>query len=171
MASNEDQRRWLVCYTAPRSEKKADALLKAKGIESFLPTQKVLKQWSDRKKWVVEPLFRSYLFVYITQSEEGAVLRTSGISRFVYYLGKPAVVPDKQIEDIRLLLRNEVPVESIPSNLKKGDRVRVNSGPLMDLEGQLIDIHGKRKLLIHLKGIDQSLVVELPPSSIDRIPG
>ncbi len=159
----------MVCYTAPRAEKKVNERLKKWEIEAYLPTQRVLKQWSDRKKWVEEALFRSYIFVKVKPREQHQVLQVPGILRFIYYLGQPAEISEKQIEDIRALLRNEVPLETVPLNLKKGDFIRITAGPLKDIEGQLMEIQGKRKLVIHLKGIEQSLVASVSPHQIEKI--
>src|ERR1700744_6480890 len=92
---------WYPVYTNPRAEIKAHRALTDKGIVSYLPLHRQLKQWSDRKKWVDEPFIRSYLFVYIKESERTAVLMTKGISRFIYFSGEIATIPDRQIEDLR----------------------------------------------------------------------
>jgi transcription antitermination factor NusG len=169
MKLEKNRKRWLVCYTAPRAEKKVNERLKNWEIEAYLPTQRVLKQWSDRKKWVEEALFRSYIFVRVTPVEQQQVVQVPGILRFIYYLGRPAEISEKQIEDIRALLRNEVPLEAMPLNLKKGDLIRITAGPLKDIEGQLLKIQGKRKLVIRLKGIEQSVVASISPHQIEKI--
>ena len=165
----EDSPKWLVCYTAPRAEKKANLRLEKWGIETYLPLQKVLKQWSDRKKWVYEPLFRSYLFVHITKSQYLTVLQTPGIVRIIQYMGKPAEVSQQQIDDVKRLLANELPLEVTTEDFSKGDLVRITGGPLTGLEGILRDIQGEKKLIVSLKGIDQSVVATLPPHYVERI--
>src|SRR5690242_4387425 len=95
---------WYPVYTRPRAEKKALQALESRGIECYLPLQRQLKQWSDRKKWVEEPLIRSYLFVRIAARDQPAVLMTPGISRFIYFGGKVAVMPERQIRDLKLLM-------------------------------------------------------------------
>src|ERR1700749_2351257 len=89
--------KWYPVYTHPRTEKKAAAALLAKGIITYLPLQRQLKQWSDRKKWIEEPLIKSYLFVKITEHQQADVLMTKGIARFIYFSNKVATMPDKQI--------------------------------------------------------------------------
>ncbi|RYE30640.1 MAG: UpxY family transcription antiterminator, partial [Sphingobacteriaceae bacterium] len=100
--------KWYPVYTRSRTEKQAFDLLQKKGIEAYLPLQKTLKQWSDRKKWVTEPLFQSYLFVHITPKQQTEVLMTKGIVRFLYHAGKIANMPDQQIDEIQLLLANDI---------------------------------------------------------------
>lgn len=164
-----EEKKWLVCYTAPRAEKKANERLESWGIKTFLPLQKVLKQWSDRKKWVYEPLFRSYLFVHITNDQYMTVLQTPGIVRIVHYLGKPAIVREEQIEYVKRLLKNEVPLETSTKQFKRGDFIRITGGPLTGLEGILQDIQGQKKLIIGLKGIEQSVIATLSPHMVEMI--
>ena len=80
--------KWYPVYTFPKAEKKAHQALLSKGIESYLPLRRQLKQWSDRKKWVEEPFIKSYLFVYIAEHEQTEVLMTKGIARFIYFSNK-----------------------------------------------------------------------------------
>src|SRR5689334_17076658 len=102
--SKTDRHKWYPVYTFPKAEKKAHQALLHKGIETHLPMRRQLKQWSDRKKWIDEPLIKSYLFVRISQQEQSEVLMTKGVSRFIYFGGKVASMPDKQIENLKLLM-------------------------------------------------------------------
>src|ERR1700761_3172721 len=96
--------KWYPVYTNPRSEKKAHEALLNKGIETYMPLRRQLKQWSDRKKWVEEPLIKSYLFVHIAEREQADVLMTRGVARFIYFGSKIATIPDRQIDDLKLLM-------------------------------------------------------------------
>src|SRR4051812_47027918 len=102
MAFNTDTGvlKWYPVYTNPRAEKKAYEALVNKGIEAYLPLQRTLKQWSDRKKWVEEPLIKSYLFVRIAEHAQAEVLMTKGIARFIYFSGRISPMPDRQIEEL-----------------------------------------------------------------------
>jgi transcriptional antiterminator RfaH len=104
LQTNTDTCKWYPVYTNPRAEKKAYQALINKGINAYLPLHRQLKKWSDRKKWVEEPFIHSYLFVYIKQTEQAEVLMTKGISRFIYFSGKIASMPERQIEDLRLIM-------------------------------------------------------------------
>src|ERR1700744_6665019 len=88
--------KWYPVYTNPRAEKKAYQALLNKGIETYLPLHRQLKQWSDRKKWVEEPLIKSYLFVKIAEQQQTEVLMTRGVSRFIYFSNKITSMPEKQ---------------------------------------------------------------------------
>src|SRR4051812_43960085 len=103
LAANTATRKWYPVYTHARAEKKACQALIKKGIETYLPLNRQLKQWSDRKKWVEEPFIKSYLFVYITEQEQMEVLMTKGIARFIYFSGKITCMPFTQIDELKLL--------------------------------------------------------------------
>lgn len=136
-------RKWLAVYSRPRWEKKVDQLLSAKGIESYCPLNKVRRKWSDRVKVVEEPLFKSYVFVKVNEENRAAVRTTPGVINFVYWEGKPAVIKEKEINTIKRFLDEYENVELQPINLKVHQRVKVITGPLMDQEGEVVDLHRK----------------------------
>src|ERR1700761_942522 len=103
--------KWYPVYTHPRAEKKASLALLSKGIETYLPLRRQLKQWSDRKKWVEEPLIKSYLFVRIAEHDQTEVLMTRGIARFIYFGGKIASMPASQIDNLKLLMMSPLELE------------------------------------------------------------
>jgi len=162
-----DQYQWYPVYTNPRAEKKAYELLAKKKIEVYLPLKKTLKQWSDRKKWIQEPLISSYLFVYITVSEMADVLTTPGISRFIYFSGKVATMPEKQIEQIKRLLQTDSPFSITTKQFEKGEQVRVIAGPLQGLTGELIEYQSEKRILLRLGPVGESLLVKISPDIID----
>jgi transcription antitermination factor NusG len=96
---------WFAVYTKSRMEKKVALRLQEAGIEAYCPVSKKRKQWSDRKKWVEEPLFRSYVFVNIDLAKQSPIVRrTLGVVNFLYWLGKPAVIQDAEIMAIQQFL-------------------------------------------------------------------
>jgi len=167
MLSTQDTYSWYPVYTNPRAEKKTFEQLGKKGIETYLPTQKTLKQWSDRKKWVEEPLFNSYLFVKISKKEYTEVLMTKGVCRFVYFCGKAAFIPEAQINQLKLLTSNNINFEVVDPGYKKGESVRVKMGPLAGLMGELIDFCSHKKLLIKVEHINHALLVQVPMAFIE----
>lgn len=152
---------WYPVYTNPRAEKKAYQLLINKGIETYLPLSRQLKQWSDRKKWVEEPLIKSYIFVRIPSSQMTEVLMTNGISRFLYFSGKIASMPERQIEQLKLLMSTETEMEIIDYALHKGERVIIKAGPLQGLIGELIDFYSQSRLLLKIDHIGKSLLIQI----------
>ncbi len=153
---------WYPVYTNPRAEKKAAGLLAKKGIEIYLPLQKTLKQWSDRKKWVDEPLIKSYIFVYISAQQQMNVLVTPGISRFLYFSGKVATMPARQIEQLRLLLASESDMEITSYRMEKGQAVKVIGGPLQGLSGELVDYQSQKKVILRLDHTGHAVMVQIP---------
>ena len=157
---------WYALYTKPRWEKKISHLLDEKRIENYLPLQKVLKQWSDRKKWIQEPLFRSYIFVHILPDEHLSTLQTAGVVRFVSFERKAVMILPVQIEAIKTFVQTgEECVDDSP-DVRTGDRVVVVRGSLKGLEGRLVQISKKKRLRIMIEGIQQSLHIKVPLSYI-----
>jgi transcription antitermination factor NusG len=136
-------RKWLAIYTRPRWEKKVNTLLLEKGLESYCPLNKVRRKWSDRVKVVEEPLFKSYVFVKVSDEDRSAVRMTPGAINFVYWNGKPAVVREKEIVAIKKFLDEYENVEAHKVEIKVDERVRVTNGTLMDHEGKVLDVRHK----------------------------
>ena len=161
-------KKWFALYTKPRWEKKVNLTLLKKGIEVWCPVQKVQKQWSDRKKIIEEPLFKSYLFVQIDYVPERLrVLMTDGALNFVHYLGKPAIIRNEEIDVIKRYLNEEKSKIDIISaeGFKKDSKVKINTGVFIDQEGTILRT-GKRKVYVELKSLGQIMIVEF---SIDSI--
>lgn len=159
----ETEKKWYALYTKPRWEKKIDTVLVKKGIESWCPLQKIERQWSDRKKIVEEPLFKSYIFVRISPAERTAVLSTDGILNFVHYLKKPAIIKDAEIDLIKKYLAEKD--ASIYILSKEGyaeeTRIKVNHGVFMGNEGTVLR-SGRKKVYVKLESLGQVMVVEFP---------
>lgn len=139
----EVPKKWLAVYTRPRWEKKVNKLFVDKGLESYCPLNKVRRKWSDRIKLVEEPLFKSYVFVKVSEEDRAIVRTTSGAINFVYWNGKPAVVKEREIIAIKKFLDEYENVEARPLELKVNQRVRVTNGTLMDQEGKVLDVRHK----------------------------
>lgn len=155
------ERHWYAIYTAPKAEKKISTRLLQQGIDHYLPTQKILKQWSDRKKWVEEPLFRSYLFVHIDESLYYQVLNTHGVVKFVSFGGKAATIPSFQIETIRRLLMESTNIEITQEELEVGTPIEVIAGPLMGTLGELISIRGEQRVAVKIHTLDTSVLINI----------
>jgi transcription antitermination factor NusG len=135
--------KWFAIYTRPRWEKKVNGLLLQKGIECYCPLNKVRRKWSDRIKLVEEPLFKSYVFVKVTDEQRSDVRMTNGVVNFVYWNGKPAIIKEKEIQTIKRFLDEHENVEAVKMNVQEGERVVVTSGPMMDQQGEVIEVKNK----------------------------
>ena len=138
------EKKWYVVYTRPRWEKKVASFLLAKGIEHYCPLNKVLRQWTDRKKLLLEPLFKGYLFVKLEEAVKWDIKNVDGIINFVYWLGKPAHVKETEIVTIRKFLQEFSSVEVTERDMHVNARVVVKQGVLMNYQGIIIEIKGSR---------------------------
>ncbi|MEK9517166.1 MAG: UpxY family transcription antiterminator [Flavobacteriaceae bacterium] len=142
---------WLVVYTKPKNEKKVALELERLGIENYCPMLTLLKQYSDRKKKVKQPLIPSYVFVRTEEKDRQKVFQVSGVVRFVFWLGKPAVVKEKEIEILRDHLKGVYHDVSF-QNTQKGDLLTIPSGPFKGSEG-IVERIDKNKICIRLLGL------------------
>jgi len=159
---------WYAVYTRPKWEKKVAELLQKKKIDNYCPLYKSVRQWSDRKKTIMEPLFTSYVFVNMTEKEQLFVKQTDGVLNFVYWLGKPAVIKNEEIDVIRkFLAENEhVRLEQIEVNVN--DRIKIINGPFKYWEGSVTEIRPK-SVKVLLPSLGYALVAEIPKSRIELI--
>ena len=152
---------WYAVYTRPRWEKKVAGLLQDKGFEHYCPLNKVMKQWSDRKRVVLEPLFKGYLFVQVEESKKWDLLNINGIVNYVYWLGKPARIRESEIETIRKFLNEFSNVEVIEGTMPVKSTVRIKQGVMMNYQGILLELNGnKAKVKIESMGIRLSAVFD-----------
>jgi transcription termination/antitermination protein NusG len=163
-------KKWFAVYTKPRWEKKVAELLTKKKIENYCPLNKVKKQWADRKKIVLEPLFISYVFVRVSEGEHVPLLQTAGIINLVYWLGMPAVIRDVEIDVIQKFLdeHSNVQLERTKVNVNVNDMVRVINGPLMEHEGRVLSVKNKT-VKINLPSLGYMMVAEIESTNIELI--
>jgi transcription antitermination factor NusG len=161
--------KWLAVYTKPRWEKKVDALLQQKGIESYCPLNKVHRQWSDRRKIVEEPLFKSYVFVRTDEEGRSEIRMTQGVVNFVYWNGKPAVIKDKEIQIIRRFLNEYHDVEAVKMEFAANDPVEVTAGAMMGQRGKIIEIKNKTAK-VRIDSLGYMLVAYIDPLNLVRAP-
>ncbi|TVQ64950.1 MAG: UpxY family transcription antiterminator [Balneolaceae bacterium] len=142
-----DQNRiWRAFYTRPRHEKKAADRLEDE-FEVYCPVVETRVQWSDRVKKVKKPLFTGYLFARVNEKERMILLEDPSVSRTVTWLGKPAVIKDEEIRDIKILLEEIKPDDVEIQTFEEGQRVRIDSGSLREMEGIIVEVKGKKARL------------------------
>jgi len=151
---------WIAVYTKSRHEQIVVNELSKKNIESYCPMFKERRQWSDRKKWVHFPLFRSYVFANIEINENIYVLQTIGVNKIVKFQEKISIIPDQVIDNIKNIIEGGYNIEQADYFIK-GDEVRVVSGPLKGLDGVVIDLRGANKIIIKIEAIQQAFSVEI----------
>lgn len=163
------QTNWYVLYTAPRAEKKVNTRLSEKGITTYLPLIKSLKQWSDRKKWVEEPAFNSYIFINGNEEILELSLTTPGVLKVISFGNTPQTIPNNQIEWLKLLLNSPELIE-IKDHLQKGDNVEVISGPFMGIKGKVISSKSDKKFAVNIEIMNRAICVKVAPQLLKKIP-
>ena len=159
--------KWHAVYVKSRTEKKAQTELQFKEIETFLPLQRKLRQWSDRKKWVEMPLISGYLFVKICRKEYDSVLQSDYVVSYVRFEGVAAVIPENQIDYLKLMLQQDnLDIEIVHESFAPGQMIDVVAGPLIGLRGKLVRIKGKNKVAVELEQLGYAVLVEIPAQDI-----
>ena len=160
-------KKWYGVYTRPKWEKKVFTSLQDKGFEAYCPLNRVRKKWSDRFKLVEEPLFKSYVFVHITEEEQSLIRYVGGIVNFVYWIGKPAVIKTEDIERIKRFLNEHDDVRAESWQPQGGDQVVITSGVMMDLEGTVLSV-GKNKVEVKLDSLGCKLVAYISKEKVQK---
>ena len=160
--------RWYAVYVKSRYEKKTSKLLEDRHIEVYLPLLNRLKQWSDRKKMVEEPLFKSYIFVRTDLKNYYDILNTPGIVRFVGFEGKPVPVPDNQIVAVRQFVGeydDSCSIDELQA-LREGQLVEIVYGEMRGLVGRLVSLQGKQRLVVDIESVGQSIPINISRSQV-----
>ena len=148
---------WYAVHTRPRWEKKVASLLQGKDIENYCPLNKVIRQWSDRKKTILEPLFKGYVFVQVEEAAKWEVLAINGIVNYVHWLGKPARIRDSEIDTIRRFLHEFEDIDVTETGMQVNTAVQVKQGVLMNYKGIVLEVQGNRaRVKIESMGIQLS---------------
>jgi len=155
---------WYAVYVRSRYEKKVHQWLEEKELTSFLPLLETMRQWSDRKKKVYEPLFRGYVFVNIDMKHEHVkVLETEGVVKFIGIGRNPSVISERDIEWLRTLVREPDALHQTVSTMPVGRKVRVLAGPFKDLEGIVVKRGREDRMVIFFDSIMQGIEVSIIP--------
>jgi len=151
--------KWYPVYTRSRAEKKAYDELLRKGITAYLPLKKTVRQWSDRKKIVEEPLIKSYLFVYISGKEYADVLMTNGVARFLYFSGNITSIPEQQMNDLKLLLATDADLEVFDYDIQPGQKVLIKAGPFKGMVAEMVSLHNKHRIILRLHNMGYAIEI------------
>lgn len=159
---------WNVIYTKSRSEKAVAEKLALAGFEVYCPLLKTKKLWSDRWKWVEEPLFRSYCFVKSDEALREKVLFTPSVVRYVFHCGKPAIIRDQEMAALQNWLGTYAHDSLISENLNPQDRIRIKSGALLEKEATIIESKGNYAIL-YLEDMGMQVKVDLRRNLIEKV--
>ena len=151
-------KKWFVIYTKPKQELKVVTELSKIGIFSYCPTVKMLKQYSDRKKKIEKPLMPSYVMVYIEECRRSTVFSIPGIVRYLFWLGKPAIIHESEIDIMKQHLEGVYTDISI-SSLIKGQLYEITEGPLAGKTGKVIEMK-KNKVKLEITSLGMMVVLK-----------
>lgn len=158
---------WVVIYTRPRHEKKVFTKLLEAGITAFLPTIKSLRIWTDRQKYIDDPLFPSYVFVYLNDFDDHHKVKL--VDGFLYYVtfGKElARINGKIITSLQLMVDSKQQIEVSEEVFNPGDQVCISDGILTGLSGEIIDRGGERKILVRVNLLRRNILMAMPAKAI-----
>ncbi len=158
---------WRVFYTTPRAEKKCESRLQDSGIEVLLPKRIVIRQWADRKKKIIEPLFPNYIFARVDEALRLRVLQTDGIVRTVSFGSEFAIISEEEIKNLILTQNDPSRLELFGTPLPpKGRKVIIEEGPMKGLRGEIISHRGKTHVIVSVSSIRQYVRINVPAAWI-----
>lgn len=159
---------WFALYTRHQHEKVIAGVLEKKGFEIFLPLYTTLRRWKDRSKRLSLPLFPCYVFLRGDLSKRLDIVTIPGVHSIVSAGGRPAPIPEAEIDPIRRMIESKIGVEPHPF-LREGDRVRITSGPLAGLEGILVRKKSLYRVVVSIEMLQKSVAAEVDVSMIELV--
>lgn len=161
-SNNSDN--WYIAYTHNRCEKKVNQKARELGLESYLPLQLQVRQWSDRIKKIEVPLFPNYIFLKSDVERIYQFRQIKEIVNLVYFNKKLATIKASQIDTIKKLLKEKSNIITEPRLYKIGSKVKIKQGPFVGVEGLLVKKNNQNRFLIQIETLGQSIFVDVPPS-------
>tara|TARA_B100001175_G_scaffold173959_1_gene147690 strand:- start:3043 stop:3513 length:471 start_codon:yes stop_codon:yes gene_type:complete len=152
-------KKWFVIYTKANQEIKVTEKLNEMGISCYCPTVTIIKQYSDRKKKILKPLIPSYVFVFIEEGRRNDVFSVFGVVRYMFWLGKPAMVREKEVELMKQYLTGEFQSVSL-TNFTKGQMHKISEGIFAGKIGRIIEIQ-KNKIKLQLESLGMIVTLRL----------
>ena len=159
MKETKQNKKWYVLYTKPRHEIKALERLTQNGFEVYCPMKTTLKQWSDRKKKVSEPLLPSYLFIKTTEKKRAIPLTDPSVLNYIFWLGKPAIVGEPEIDALKGIISKDKAQELEIKQLSIGDKIDVNKGQIKS-KNAIIKTISNNYITAELKELGMKIVLK-----------
>ena len=161
--------KWFAVYTKYKREKIIKRDLEKQGIEVYLPLQKLTRVYASKRKVVEMPLISCYIFVKITKPEYLRVLQTESVVNFVKIAKNLISIPEREIDIMRQIVGEGIPVTAEPSAFHKGDDVEIIGGNLTGLKGVLVDNHGDKQVIIDLESMGYALRMTLDAKFLRKV--
>lgn len=166
---SEDEPRWFAVYTRYKREKLVLKRLQQKGIEVYLPLQEFLRRHQRKTRVVELPVISCYIFVHITKASYVSVLETMDVVRFVRFSHNLIAIPDCEMQILKQVINEGLPIEAVPHGYEIGDMVEITSGNLKGLRGILSKKNTKNNFLIDLNSIGYSLRMQVDPRFLNKV--
>jgi transcriptional antiterminator RfaH len=163
-----DEYKWYAIYSRFHHEKAVELSLREKGIEVYLPKRKVLRTWSDRKKWIEEPLIRPYVFVKISSKEYYKVLQTPSVLNYLFFGGQAAPIPELQINLLKKITQDNLNFDITIDSFKPSENIKIIAGPLKGFEGKIVTHNGKTRFKVSICHLNLSLIVDIDIENINH---
>jgi len=157
---------WLALQVVPQHEKKVALMLECKGYENFLPTFLSPRRWSDRVKIIEQPLFPGYVFCRVKKESIGLLGAIPGVSRIVGFGGKPAYIPDGEINAVARAVKSGLEVCPFSPFARIGQQVQVKSGPLSGVVGRLLRINNRNRLILAVEVALKAIAIDIDASDV-----
>jgi transcription antitermination factor NusG len=164
----DGSKQWYALQTKPRQEFKAEKQLNTLNIENYLPVIAKKKNWTDRTKEIFEPVIRGYIFIKSNESERLKSLEQFSICKCLFDQGKPAVIPDWQIENLKKML-NVHSEYFVYEGLITGTKVQIIQGPFSGVIGVIQSTSEKRMFAVSLELLNRTVIAHLPKESVEAL--
>ncbi len=158
---SKPQRQWYVIVSKTMHYKRASAIFEKLGLSFYLPMQRQLHYWSDRKKWINVPILKPYIFLFINELEKKLVFQSCNFFHFLSLGGKPAIAKEEEIEKVKLLCNHSSNIRIEQQPIKKGDLVEIIGGPFSGMNGYTSQENGKHRFLIRISSLGQFASVDI----------
>jgi transcription antitermination factor NusG len=159
---------WKAIYVASRAELKVNERLQSFGFTSYVPCQKVMKQWSDRKKLITQPLLRGYVFIQNPDQNRIQILQTQGVVSFVRNLGADAIVTHQEIETLRIIEKLGYETSICDEVHSIGQVVKIKQGAFKGHQARIVNVAKDGTLYAFLlEGINQCVRVKVPKEIVE----
>jgi len=161
--------KWFAVFTRYRCEKMAYQQLARRGIETYLPIQQLVRQYSRKRKVIDMPLINCYVFVKIKKVEYVKVLSTQYVQSFLKFSDNLISIPEKEIELMKRILGEGWEVQAVETHWQKGDIVEIKTGGLAGLRGRLIEKNNEQLFTIALERLGMALQMKVNQSDLLKI--
>ncbi len=158
------EKSWFALYTRPRSEFKAAEQINSVGVDYYLPTIAKVRQWSDRKKKITEPVIRGYIFIYAHEKERLISLEQQAVVRCVFEAGRPAKIPAWQMENLMKMLNTDSEF-FVHEGITRGTKVRMIDGPFEGVIGTVQEFDEGKSIAVSIDLLNRSIIAHLPAES------